>query len=193
MAVHVLLNEIGAEFELVKAAKTEESFLKLNPRGAVPVLDDDGLIIREGAAILMYLIEKHNSPLLPKSGKERAAALEWLMSCNATLHPAYSRGFFIKGNVKDEKFREEMYDLVFAQIEKLWDEFDARLAKSRYLAGDKISIADILMTVIANWSFLFPRPVKIGSNVKRVFRDVIAMPSYVKALEAEHVEYKAAA
>ena len=47
-----------------------------------------------GAAIITYLLEKHKSPLLPASGKERATAFEWLMFCNATLHPAFGKAFF---------------------------------------------------------------------------------------------------
>src|SRR5580704_1768796 len=82
MAVHVALNECNQPVTLEKINIREPrspEFLKINPRGQVPVLMDDDLTIREGAAILIYLLEKHQSPLLPKSGKERAVALECLM------------------------------------------------------------------------------------------------------------------
>src|SRR5262249_40965590 len=86
MAVHVLLNEIGAPLQLESASTKEgknrsPEFLKINPRGQVPVLDMDGHIMREGGAILSYLCDKHNSPLLPREGIARADALEWLMFC----------------------------------------------------------------------------------------------------------------
>ena len=87
MAVHIALNECNQPVKLEKsdpANKTAE-FLKYNPRGQVPVLIDDGMVIREGAAILIHILEKHNSPLMPKSGKERTAALEWLMFCKRDI------------------------------------------------------------------------------------------------------------
>ena len=71
MAIHVLLNELGQEVKLVNVGDPKggrerpPEFLKINPRGNVPVLSDDGFIVREGAAIILYLLEKHKSPLLP--------------------------------------------------------------------------------------------------------------------------------
>jgi len=156
---------------------------------------DGDLTIREGAAILIYLLEKHQSPLLPKSGKERAGALEWLMFCNATLHPAYSRCFFLMRNTKDEAVKEQLLGIATAMINKLWGEVEQRLGQFAYLAGGNITIADILMTVIANWNDHLPEPaaITIGPRTKKLLQTVIARPSYKKALETEEVVYKSAA
>lgn len=193
MAVHVILNELDVPFNTVKQTDLKApDFLKLNPRGQIPLLIVDGEPVKEGAAIITYLLDTHANELMPKSGIERAKALEWLMWCNASLHPAYSKLFWLKKPVADTfdaKAKEELQKLFLAQVQDLWNEADARLAKTKYLAGDKITAADILMAVIANWSM----PVTLGSNVKRVLRDVTARPSYQKALQAEQIEYKAAA
>src|SRR5258706_9907840 len=81
MAVHVVLGELGVPFETVNTSIPEgknrsPEFLKINPRGQVPVLVEDGVVLREGAAIMITLMEKHNSPMLPKSGRERASTIE---------------------------------------------------------------------------------------------------------------------
>jgi glutathione S-transferase len=196
MAVHVVLNEIGAPYKLELGSvdgKPTEKFLKANPRGAVPVLEDDGFVLREGAAILMYLIDKHQSPLLPREGKERAHALEWLMSVNATLHPAYGRLFFLNAQLGDKAKDSPLVQAVFGQINKLWAEIDRQLASSDYIAGKQITAADILMTVIANWSARFGGAITLGPNLKRVLKNVVARPSYQKALAEEQIEYKVAA
>ena len=196
MAIHIILNELGQEVELVNVRPAEgqpkpADFLKVNPRGTVPALLDDGHLVREGAAIMLYLLDKHNSNLMPKSGYERATALEWLMFCNATLHPAYARGFFALGKLTGDAQKNSLERTV-ENINLLWQDVEARLAESKYLAGDKITAADILLTVIANWSGKFVG-IKIGENAKKLFREVIARPSYQKALAVENVEYKAAA
>ncbi len=198
MAVHVVLNELGVPFKLENTSLSEgknrtPEFLKLNPRGAVPVLVDDGKPLTEGAAILMYLIEKHGSNLLPKSGWERAKALEALMFCNATLHPAYARGFFIKKSTKDEAAKEQLLQEACRVIQKIWDQIENKLATQPYLGGQQLTVADILMTVIANWSGMLPYPITPGPKSKELFKTIIARPAYKKALEAEHVEYKVAA
>ena len=199
MAVHICLLECGQSPTLINAglhdAQRNPEFVKSNPRGQVPVLVEDETIIREGAAQMIHLMEKHGSPLLPKSGPERARALEWLCWGNATLHPAYSKAFMMKKAFAGNKDAMDA-GVKFAceQIQKYWNEADAHLANNKYLAGDTPTMADILMSVIANWSGYFPEgQIIIGQNVKRVIKEMIARPSYQKALAAEQVEYKAAA
>jgi glutathione S-transferase len=198
MAIHVALLECDQKVELERVdlmagQQRAPEFLKLNPRGQVPVLVEGEHVIREGAAILIHILEKHQSPLLPRGGKDRAPALEWLMFGNATLHPAYSRCFFLKRNAEDGPVKEKLLDAAAAQVNKLWEEVEQRLARHTYLCGDQITMADILVTVIANWSPNIPRPINFGSHTKKLFRSVIARPSYKKALETEQVEYKVAA
>ena len=198
MAVHVVLNELVAPFELVdtslKEGKNREpEFLKINPRGSVPVLSDDGMIVREGGAILVYLLDKHKSPLLPQSGAERAQALEWLMTANATMHPLYGRVFWAKKAIADKAAQEEIISKTREAIVKLWQEIDGQLAKQPYVAGKHITAADILLTVIAGWSGVFENPIPFGENVTRLFNEVVSRPSYQKALATEGVEFKLAA
>ena len=197
MAVHVALNEVGAEYELVRAQihgpDKDPELLKVNPRHQVPVLVDGDLIIREGAAQIIYLLDKHESPLLPQTGPARAKALEWLCFCNATLHPAHSLGFSVKRISDDAKTQEAVGKFACAKMQRLWDDVEARLATSKYLAGDNVTIGDILMTVIANWTRNMPAPITLGANVKRVLKEIIARPAYQEALTSEQVEYKAAA
>lgn len=56
MAMHVILNELNVPFEAVKQDDLKApDFLKLNPRGQVPLLIVDGEPVKEGAAIITYL------------------------------------------------------------------------------------------------------------------------------------------
>jgi glutathione S-transferase len=194
MAVHIALLECGQSPELInaniRAEQRNPDFMKANPRGQVPVLVEDGQIIREGAAQMIHLLDAHKNPLLPQSGPQRAQALEWLCWGNATLHTAYSKYFTMKKVFADNPAAmEQGCKAMESAIQKLWDEADAHLAKNKYLAGNQPTIADILMAVIANWGV----PANLGANVKRVIREMIARPSYQKAIAAEQVEYKAAA
>jgi glutathione S-transferase len=196
LAVHAILNEIGQPVELISASLSEgknrtPEFLKINPRGSVPVLVDDGHVIREGAAQIIYLLDKHKSDLLPASGIARATALEWLMFCNATLHPAYSRVFGARKSNAEESVKAAITSMAIKYINQLWAEVDAHLANHSYLCGEQLTAADILMTVIANWSSGFP--ITLGANVTRMLKDASSRPAFQKALTAEGVTYKMAA
>ncbi|MBP7253287.1 MAG: glutathione S-transferase family protein [Alphaproteobacteria bacterium] len=199
LAVHVALKECGAPFEAINTSISEgknktAEFLKINPRGQVPVLMDGETPIREGGAILTYLLDKEKSPLLPSGGLPRAAALEWLMWCNASLHPAYSRIFWLNRVVQDEAQKKSLLSAARDVINSYWDEAEARLGKQAFLAVEQCTIGDILLTVIADWNGWLPEPIKFGPNVSRVLRAVSQRPAYQKALAAEGISaYKAAA
>jgi glutathione S-transferase len=196
MAVHIVLNEINAQFELKNVAAPKgqpksPEFLKINPRGAVPVLEFNGVILREGVAILMHLLDSHKNNLLPESGLERTKTLEWLCFANSTLHPAYSRLFFMMKNLGDKMQENELYKPAIAQVQKYWDEIEELLTNNDYITGKKITIADILITVIANWSGYFGSDIKIGTKTKAYFTKIISLPSYKKAIEVEGIKYLA--
>ena len=198
MAPHIVLNECNQPVTMEKINTREPrtaEFLKVNSRGQVPVLVDGDTVIREGAAILIHIAEKHKSSLLPESGKDRDAALEWLMFCNSTLHPAYARCFFLKNAMEDSPAKEKALNTAYAMINKLWADVEERLAQTPYLAGASLTLGDILLAVIANWGSMLPNPaaITIGPRCKKLLKAVSERPSYQKALQAEQVEYKAAA
>lgn len=198
MAIHIALNECNQsvtlhKIDLMSGEQRSPEFLAINPRGQVPVLVEGNTVLREGASILIHLFDKYNNPLLPKSEPARTQAIEWLMFCNATLHPAYSRCFFIKRNINDPTAQEQAMAIAIARVNDLWADIETCLSKNKYLCGSTPTAADILLTVIANWSSNLGKPVNIGPNTKRLLKEISHRPAYQKALQAEQVEYQAAA
>jgi glutathione S-transferase len=197
MAVHVLLNETGQKVELMKADLAAQprspELIKHNPRGQVPVLVVDGKTLREGAAILTYLCETHKSPLLPASGWERAKAQEWLAFANSSLHPAYGRAFFLGRQLGEAAATSPVMKAALDSIQKLWDEVEQELQAKPYICGKDITVADILITVIANWSTYFGNAITLGAKTKEYLKRVTSRPAYQQALSTESVVYKVAA
>jgi glutathione S-transferase len=196
MAVHIILNELGQEAKIHMLERGEKGhkspeYLKLNPRGNVPFLVEDGQGMGEGAAIITYLCDKHTSSLLPQSGRERAKALQWLMFCNSTLHPAYGRTFWINTNLPEDQ-REAALKTARGQIQDLWTYVEQQLEQNGgpYLCGKEITAGDILISVIANWN---PAAYTFGPRTRALLKSVSSRPAYQKALSIESIEYKAAA
>ena len=195
LAVHVVLNELGVPFNLENVAVPQgqprsAEFLEINPRGNVPVIKKDDFVLREGAAILIHLLETNQSPLLPNTGNERASALEWLAFANSSLHPAYGRLFFLNGQLGDKLAESPLFDAAIQNVQKHWDDVERVLHHSEYLAGSQITVADILVTVISNWSMRFPKPINFGAKTKELFKKVTDRPAFRKAMETEQVTYK---
>ena len=195
LAIHALLNELGQPVELINAASVKDYKETVNAAGSVPVLDDNGTLVREGAAIALYLLEKHKSDMLPTEEPARTNAIQWLMFANASVHPSYSKIFFSASAIKDEAAKEQAMQAAADGVSAAWAVVDAQLAKTKYVTGDKPSAADFMLTIYANWGVThFPQlKITFGENVKRLLKDISSRPSYQKALELEHVEYKAAA
>lgn len=196
-AVHVVLNEIGEKPELIKintaaGEQKKPEYLRINPFGAVPALEDDGTVILEGAAQIIYLCDKHNSILLPREGVPRAKALQWLSFANATLHPAYGRMFMLRKLELDDKARESLVAQYSKIIQGLWDQIETHLeANGPYLAGKDVTAGDILLTVISAWS-PFDQKFNFGPKTKALIDSVSSRPAYQKAKELETAAAKAA-
>ena len=106
LATHTILNMIAQPVEII-FRDAAENFLEINPANVVPVLKDGDCYLKEGAAILLHLLNKHDNDLLPKSGPERQRAIENMMFANATMHPAYGKFFFAAKHFQNEDARNE--------------------------------------------------------------------------------------
>jgi len=184
LAIHAVLRELGAPVNLIERDSTYD-FLDLNPVGAVPVLIDDDLVIREGAAILLHLLDKHEHTLLPSSGVGRTQALESLMFANATLHGAYRTLFFVQGYLLDEPVRSAALHAAIERVEHLWAIVDRRVGVKPFLDGNQVSATDFLLAVYARWNTALGTPIRLGANTERLVEHVTNRPAFQQALAAE--------
>src|SRR5262245_34792401 len=82
--VRILLSLLGVPHEKVmldsrKREHKSPEFLKLNPRGEVPVLEDDGTVLWDSSACLVYLARKHGGEQwLPTAPAEMAQVMQWV-------------------------------------------------------------------------------------------------------------------
>jgi glutathione S-transferase len=189
LATHVLLNELGQDLKLIDKAGVT-NFENINPALTVPVLVDQGKILQEGASIALYLMEKHKSLFLPEQPDERAKAIQWMMFANASVHPAYSKIFFISKNMPDSEVKNDALTKAGQVVSSLWDVVDAQLRKTKFVSGDLISMGDIMLSVYANWNNFFPGKVRVGSNALRMIHEVSSRPAFKTAVEKEKIRFR---
>jgi len=184
LATQVVLRELDQRFELINKQDLD-NFAAINPVGAVPVLVDGDQTLKEGAAILLYLLEKHPNRLLPEAPAARQKAIENILFANATMHPAYGRLFFIDQAIGDASARQAAFDAAAKAISALWQSVDQQLEQQPFLGGDTPSAADIMLSVYYRWGGAFPIDIVVSERVSRMTAAVMAMPSFVQALAAE--------
>lgn len=96
VAPHIVLEEIGQPYttELMRVDITSKAenithadYLKINPKGRVPVLKIGERVLTEAPAILTYLARKHpEADLLPKDPEVEARCYEWMAWASTTVH-----------------------------------------------------------------------------------------------------------
>lgn len=184
LATQVVLRELDQRFELIDK-QAVDNFSAINPVGAVPVLVDGDQTLREGAAILLYLLDKHPNSLLPEAPVARQQAIENILFANATMHPAYGRLFFIQQAIDEGGAKQAAFDAAAQAISALWQSVDQQLQQQPFLGGDSPSVADIMLTVYYRWGGAFPVDIVVSERVARMTAAVMAMPSFEQAVAAE--------
>ncbi|MCJ8274892.1 MAG: glutathione S-transferase family protein [Psychrosphaera sp.] len=186
LATQVVLNELGQAVKIIDKNRVD-NFSAINPAANVPVLLDGNKTLTEGAAILLHILDKHQSPMLPANGESRQKAIQDIMFANATVHPAYSKLFFLGRNITDENAKLTGFNAAAATINGLWAIVESELQSNPFLGGSSPSAADILLAVYSRWGTFFPVDITFGEKTTTMLNAVQAMPSFTKAVDAEAV------
>ena len=180
-----MLEEINFEFKVtnVDLSKDEQfnpEFKKISPFSKIPVIIDheNGESIFESGAILIYLAEKSNKFY---DIKERNKINQWLMGQMGYVGPMLGQHHqFHHFNPGKSEFGEERF---FKIAKRIYEELDQRFLKSKYLAGENYSIADI-----ATWPWIARHQwhdigLKKYKNLTRWYLDIAKRKSVVKGYD----------
>lgn len=154
LSPHIALREAGLEVELVRVDLRQQvliadgtDFLKINPKGYVPVLElDDGRRLTEGPAILQYIADlRPESGLAPRADSfERYRLQEWLGFINSEIHKGF--GLLFKPDTPED-YKPIVRRNVSARL--TWTA--EHLARNDYLLGTQFTIADGYLFTTLGW------------------------------------------
>lgn len=156
LADHIALRWIGKPFEVrvmdAVGMKTPE-YLKLNPAGAVPVLEVDGWTLTQNVAILNFLADAFPESGLGGDGtpRSRAEINRWLAFLNADVHPAFHPIFGSTRYLGEDVMIEKSKDNARTKLRDLFERLDAQMAGKDWLTGSR-SIADPYLFVALRWA-----------------------------------------
>lgn len=142
----LFLSLIGAECSLIEVdlpngEHKREAFLKLNPFGQVPVLEDDGQYISDSNAILVYLAKKFGkTDWLPEDALQAARVQRWLSVAAGELFsgPASARLITVFGAQLDPQVTIARAHRILALIED-------NLGGQAWMAGTQPTLADVAL------------------------------------------------
>lgn len=190
LAVRIVIHELGlaAEFEAVnlktKQTETGGDFLKVNPKGSVPVLAiDQKEVLTENLVIQQYLADSHQpNSLLPNLNDfSRYRVLEWLNFVSTELHKGFSPFF-------NPKVTEEMKNDIFLPVFKTKLNYvDQHLKQRKYLFGDIFTLPDAYLFVILLWLPQAKLDINQWQSLSRYFADLKKRPAIQQSLQEEKI------
>ena len=159
-------------------AHKQPSFLKLNPRGQVPVLEDEGRVFWGSTAALVYIARRHGGETwLPSDPAAMAEVMQWLELAQNEIHYGlqWARGVVNKIRAGNLQEYQEYGRAGLAVLE-------GRLKSNQWLALGRPTIADIAcypyVAVSPEGGFGLQEYPSVSAWLKRVE----ALPGWIKRL-----------
>jgi glutathione S-transferase len=180
------LEEMQIPFEIVgldhpKKELSTDAYRKLNPLEQIPTIDDDGIVLAESGAILIYLAKK-SGKLMPSDAAGEAQVTRWsIAALNSIEFPLLNIQIIdLFGIGKDQK---ETRDFMVQWANRHLGNLERWLDGRTYVAADSFTIADILMshvlTEVTDDTFFQPFP-----RVLAYRQRCMARPAWKKTIES---------
>lgn len=173
-------------YHLRKGEQYGAAFLKLNPVGLVPALEENGEILTQSLAIIEYLDETHPAPaFLPKESLQRARVRALALSIACDIHPINNTrvlGYLENKLGLDQSARDawarNWIEIGFRALEQ---QLSTSRDTGRFCHGDRPGLADIcLVPQVANAgrvnTDMAPYP-----TINRIVAACLALPEFQKA------------
>jgi|TARA_B110000971_G_scaffold138721_1_gene141853 GST-like protein len=186
MKVALCLEEMGLAYEPIpidtrKGEQHSSSYLEINPNAKAPSIVDEGNVIFDSNAILLYLAEKTGKFITPNDPKSRADLLSWLMFVATGIGPYSGQAVHFQ-HMAPEKVKYAINRYLF-EAERHYDILDNRLAEHKYMLGDTYSIVDMC---VWGWARMLPKVIGEGelekrTNLNRLMTEINNRPATQRA------------
>jgi glutathione S-transferase len=185
--------EMGLPYEIVGMDHPNHDldtpdFRAKNPFGQLPVIDDDGVVVTESGAILLYLARK-SGKLMPKDLAGEAQVLRWSFAALTSIEvPVLTKWFVGVSGGKGTKPHDAIGHWADMRVKQL----DGWLANRKYVATDDFTVADILLTHVLSSGQTEPALLEPYANVRSYLARCLDRPAWKRTVEAYDKRVEAA-
>jgi glutathione S-transferase len=189
-AVRIAFFEKGVAHAHQPLAPQSPEILAQNPFGKIPVLRAGDLSLFESSAILHYVNEVYPGPaLMPEAPADRARAEQWISAIVCYSYPAIIKNYVLQHvfpRGADGRPDRAVIEAAIPEIRKVLAALDAAYGQKDALAGDALSLPDILLAPQVSYLQRFPEGkdlVAMHPNVRRAHKAFAARPSFAEATQ----------
>src|SRR5687767_244592 len=155
-----------------------DAYRRISPFRQAPVIDDDGFVVAESAAVVLYVAEKAGK-LIPGNVQGRTRVTQWCFAAASTVEPTLQTMDVIElfGNGADHKLKAEVRKLA----DRWLGDVERRLEGREWIACDDFTAADIIMAgvlrTIRKTDLMEPFP-----RLKDFYERCFARPAWQRTL-----------
>jgi glutathione S-transferase len=179
------LEEMGLPYEIVGMDHPNHDldtaeFRGRNPFGQIPVIDDDGVVVTESGAILLYLARK-TGKLIPRDLAGEAQVLRWTVAALSSIEvPILTLWFVGISGGKGTKSHDALHQWSDMRLSQL----DGWLADRTFVATDDFTVADIVMTHVVGAASTDQGLLKPYEHVRAYLARCMDRPAWKRTLDA---------
>jgi len=190
-----LANELGLPFKLVPVMQRyrlpdpppagvlhtrSPEFLKVNPNGHIPTMDDDGLVLHESLAINLYLAKKHGGLLAPANTAEDGRMTMWALWAATEVEPHAINIIYHRVSNAGRPMDPKIADAAVEALHGPFAALDQALAKDGHLVGNRFTVADINVAEVVRYAQAAPELFDKAPRVKAWLAACQARPAFKK-------------
>jgi glutathione S-transferase len=182
------LEECGIAYETIglvcgpNGLQDETSFAAVSPFKQIPAIDDDGYILTESGAILLYLAEK-SGKLIPKDLQGRAQVYRWLITSLNNIEPFTLPVLFADLQGDSNPHLQGLRPWHVDILGRFFPTMDQMLKTQPFVTGQDFTVADIVFTCVLREirknEILSKYP-----NIEKYRQRCEERPAFVKVLNA---------
>jgi glutathione S-transferase len=188
------LEEAGLPYRtrlLEQGDQDKPQYRALQPFGQVPILEDNGLVLFESGAIVLYIGERSEA-LLPKDPGARARATQWLIAALNSIEPFVMNVALIDVFYVNEEWAKLRRPGAVEFVQRRLTSLSRSLGDKPFLDGEHFTAGDLMMTTvlrILKHTDIVSSDARLAAYVERC----TSRPAFKRALAAQLQDFKAAA
>ena len=180
-----MLEELQVPYELVPVSFIGDcrkpEYLKINPNGHIPALQDGGLTLFESLAINLYLARKYDKGLWPKTVEGEAKAYQWsiwaMTELEEPLLTVLMHRMFLPEDQRDAKKADDAAERFKTPLAVLEGQLTGE-----WLAGRDFTVADLNVAAVISWASLIGLDLGGAPKVQAWLGRCTARPGYARFL-----------
>jgi glutathione S-transferase len=188
------LEEAGLPYEtrlLEQGDQDKPDYRALQPFGQVPILEENGFVLFETGAIVLYIGERSEA-LLPKEAGARARATQWLIAALNSIEPSVMNVAVIDLFYANEEWAKLRRPGAVEFVQRRLSALSTSLGDKPYLDGDRFTAGDLMMTTvlrILKHTDIVASDTRLAAYVARCTE----RPAFTRAFDAQIEDFRDAA